>query len=231
MSFIVETEDLCKRYGDKMALDRLTLRLLQGQVTGLLGPNGAGKSTLLKAIVGLLQPSSGKIEVFGRKPHWSVNARIAYLPDRAQWYKYQTVESALHYGERVFPNFNLARAQRMAEQMGLTPSDSVAALSKGLEARLHLILCLAREAELVLLDEPFSGIDLVSREHIIQSIIDSTLEQHQTILITTHEIHEAESIFDHVIFLENGKLILEGETEVLRSEQGSIESIYRGLYR
>jgi len=119
----------------------------------------------------------------------------------------------------------------MAKMMDLELTDKVSALSKGQGARLQVILCLARNVKLVLLDEPFSGIDLVSRERIIQSIIDSMLDKQQTIIISTHEIHEAESLFDHVVFLDQGKLRLEGNAEVLRQENGSIESIYRGLFR
>lgn len=119
----------------------------------------------------------------------------------------------------------------MVKIMDLDLAVQVSTLSKGQEARLHIILCLARRVKLVLLDEPFSGIDLLSRERIIQLIINSMIDQPQTILISTHEIHETEGLFDHVVFLNKGRLVLEGDAEALRQEKGSIESIYRGVFR
>lgn len=231
MNSIIDVQDVCKRYRHTNALDHLSLQFPEGQITGVLGPNGAGKSTLFKMIVGLTKPDSGQLAVLGQTPHWSNNSEIAYLPDRAQWYKSHTIEDALNYATVVFPKFDHNKAIEIAKNMDLDFNARVRTLSKGQEARLHLILCLARKAKLVVLDEPFSGIDLVSRERIIQSIIDSTFEEGKSILISTHEIHEAESLFDHVIFLNQGQLVLQGNAENLRSEKGSIESIYRGLFR
>lgn len=230
MSNAIEIKYLNKFYGSKVALDDLYVTFPDGQITGLLGPNGAGKSTLFKAIVGLVKPQCGNILVFGQHPHWKLNAEIAYLPDRAKWYKTHTIKQALTYALNVLPGFDLPRALELVDLMKLELDDQVSTLSKGQEARLHIILCLARKVKLVLLDEPFSGIDLLSREQIIQTIIDSMINQPQTILISTHEIHEAESLFDHVVFLNKGQLVLEGNAEVLRQEKGSIESIYRGLF-
>lgn len=231
MSSALEINNLCKSYGSKKALTQLTVSFPEGQISGLLGPNGAGKSTLLKVLIGLVKPESGTIRVLGQQPNWKLNAEIAYLPDRAKWYKFHTIEQALSYAFKILPGFDLQRAHQMAKIMDLELNAKVSTLSKGQEARLYVILCLARKVKLVLLDEPFSGIDLVSRERIIQSIIDSMLDNQQTILISTHEIHEAESLFDHVVFLDQGRLILEGNAEALRQENGSIESIYRGLFR
>lgn len=231
MSNALEIKYLSKSYGSKIALDDLTVSFPKGQITGLLGPNGAGKSTLLKAIVGLVKPQFGIIRIFDQPAHWKLNAEISYLPDRAKWYKVHTIKQALTYALNVLPGFDLPRALAMVNIMNLDLDVQVSALSKGQEARLHIILCLARKVKLVLLDEPFSGIDLLSRERIIQFLIDSVIDQPQTIVISTHEIHEAESLFDHVVFINKGQLVLEGNAEALRQEKGSIESIYRGLFR
>lgn len=231
MDYMVETHQLNKSYGRKKALNGLDLLIPEGKVTGLLGPNGTGKSTLLKMIAGLVQPDHGTIHVMGKKPHWSLNTEIAYLPDRGGWYPYQAVREALTYANHIFPHFELERAHEMAVTLGLELDSHVHALSKGMQARLYLIFCLARRVKLVLLDEPFSGIDLVSREKIMQMVIDSLMEHPQTLIISTHEIHEAESLFDHVVFLDQGRQVSTGNTEELRAAHGSVESIYRGLYR
>ena len=222
---------VAKDFEKKPALDHLTVAFPTGQITGLLGPNGAGKSTLLKMLVGLVHQDEGTISVFGRSPSWRNNGEIAYLPDRGRWYALQTIAEALAYAQVIFPAFDLDLARKMADSMDLDPAAQVSTLSKGLEARLNLILCLARRVRLVLLDEPFSGIDLVSRDKITQNIIDSMLDLPKTIIICTHEIHEAESIFDHVIFLDQGRQVLAGNAEQLRAEKGSIESVYRGLFQ
>ena len=231
MNNIIETHGLTKTYNGKPAIDNLTVAFPEGKVSGLLGPNGAGKSTLLKLLVGLAKADSGTITVFGEKPSWAVNARISYLPDRAKWYRHHTVEHALNYSSLIFPSFNLEKAKEKVRFMELDMKSEVGSLSKGHQACLMLAICLARDTGLVLLDEPFSGIDLISRERIIHSIIDSLAEQKQTFIISTHEIYDAESLFDYAVFLDRGKLLKAEEAEALRAGDGSIESNYRRLFR
>jgi len=227
----VSLEGVTKTYGAQRALDSLTLGLSEGQVTGVLGPNGAGKSTLFKAIVGLVRPDKGNIKVLGSKPSWQVNQQVAYLSDQCRWYGSHTVRQAITYAAAVFPLFNTERAEKLVDFMNLDRQATVQTLSKGQEARLKLIICLARDVRLLLLDEPFSGIDLVSREKIIQGLIESFAERKQTIVISTHEIQQAESLFDQVIFIDLGQVVLSGDAETLRQEKGSVESIYRGLFQ
>jgi ABC-2 type transport system ATP-binding protein len=227
----VNLESVTKTYGSQIALDSLTLGLPEGQVTGVLGPNGAGKSTLLKVIVGLVKPDAGSITVLGSKPGWQINEQIAFLSDQCRWYGSHTVRQAIDYASAVFPHFNGERAEYLAKFMKLDYQASVKTLSRGQEARLKLIMCLARDVQLLLLDEPFSGIDLVSREKIIQGLIESFADRQQTIVISTHEIQEAESLFDQVVFIDQGRVVLSGNAETLRQERGSLESIYRGLFQ
>lgn len=231
MNAAIQMLNVNKRYAAKQVITNLTASFPEGQVTGLLGQNGAGKSTLFKILVGLVKPLSGEIKIFGENPSWKLNAQIAYLPDRAQWYKFHTVEQAFHYAEHVFPGFERERAIRMASAMGLDLKQIVGSMSRGQEARLQLILCVARDVKLVLLDEPFSGIDLISRERIIEGIIESMVDRQQTIIISTHEIHEAESLFDHVVLLDQGQVVLSEQAERLREEKGSVESVYREVLR
>lgn len=230
MSAII-MESVTKTYGGLKALDALNLEIPSGQVIGVLGPNAAGKSTLFKAVMGLVKPDAGRITVLGSQPSWRINGQIAYLSDQCRWYQAHTVEQAIEYAELVFPHFNRENAEHLLDSMRLDPGASVASLSKGQEARLKLTLCLAREVQLLLLDEPFSGIDLISREVIIEGLIESFTEKRPTIVISTHEIREVESLFDQVIFLDQGRVRLQGEAEALRAEKGSLESIYRGLYQ
>ncbi len=230
-AYAITCTDVSKSYNDKLALNNLTMQIPKGKVTGILGPNGSGKSTIFKMIMGITNPTSGSVHVFGKEPCWKNNHDIAYLPDRASWYPNQRVKDVIQWGEHLLPNFNWKRAEELLQFMKLDPDMATQGLSKGEEARMLLILCIARDAPLLLLDEPFSGIDLISRERIIAALIDLLSTREQTVVLTTHEIYEAESLFDYVVFLENGRVKDEGEVELLRAQNGSMENMYRALYR
>ncbi|WP_244562784.1 ABC transporter ATP-binding protein [Paenibacillus uliginis] len=227
----VVCKELVKRYKQKLVLNQFTASFPAGKITGLLGQNGAGKSTLLKIIAGLTQPDHGEARVFGQKIHWKQNHDITILSDRTKWYEHHTVLEAIKFSKVLFPSFDLEKALELIQFMELDADQKVHTLSKGQESRLYLVLCLARNTKLVLLDEPFSGIDLVSKEQIIQVIIDYMVESPFTLIISTHEIHETEGLFDHAVFIRNGANVLSGDVEYLRATQGSIETIYRGIYR
>lgn len=230
-SYAITCTDIIKMYHKQAALNGLNLNIPRGKVTGILGPNGSGKSTFFKLVMGMTKPSSGSIHVLGTEPGWKINRSVAYLPDRASWYPNQRIKDVLDWGEHLLPGFNRNKAVELLKFMKLDANRSTNGLSKGEEARMLLILCIARDVPLILLDEPFSGIDLISREKIIASLIELLSEGEQTVVLTTHEIYEAESLFDYVVFIEDGRVIKEGVTEELRAEYGSMENLYRELYR
>ncbi|MCL6517907.1 ATP-binding cassette domain-containing protein, partial [Alicyclobacillus sp.] len=155
----VRLKNVTKVYGRRRALDGVTLEIPHHRVVGILGPNGAGKSTLFRLLTGLARPDAGEIHVFGEAPGWRTNRRIAYLPDRARWYRDHTGEDAIRWAETFLPGFDAAAARRFAEFMKLDLRQRAGDMSRGQEARLMLILCLARKVPLVVLDEPFTGID------------------------------------------------------------------------
>lgn len=229
--YAVACMNVHKQYKDKSALKGISLQIPKGKVTGILGPNGSGKSTLFKLIMGITKPTSGYIQVLNAAPSWQINRDIAYLPDRASWYPNHTVKNVIDWAEHLLPRFNRNKAEELLSFMKLDQDMVTQGLSKGEEARMLLILCIARDVPLILLDEPFSGIDLISREKIIAALIDLLSEGEQTVILTTHEIYEAESLFDHVIFLEDGRVKKEGVVEELRTQHGSMENMYRELYR
>ncbi|MDD9148355.1 MULTISPECIES: ABC transporter ATP-binding protein [unclassified Sporolactobacillus] len=228
---VISAKELTKRYGSRAAVENLTLNVGKGRVLGVLGANGAGKSTFFRMIVGLVRPDNGQIEVLGKEPGWRSDAEIAYLPDRARWYSDYTADQGIEWGSRFLPGFDREEAGRLAEIMRLPRDLKASEMSKGQEARLMLILCMARRVPLVILDEPFSGIDGSSREHIIDVLIDALSEKQQTLLISTHEIYEAEGLFDDVVFLRQGRVALSGEAESLRRQYGSIDALSKKLYR
>ncbi len=231
MNPIVSCQQVTYRYGKKLAINQLTASFPQGQAIGLLGENGAGKSTLLKLITGIMQPNAGQIKVFGETPNWQTLKRISYLGDRAQWYKFHRIQEAIQFAQQLCPNFQLSRAEHYLEFLKLNPQDFVESLSKGQMMRLQLLLCLSRDVDLYILDEPFSGIDLISREKIIELLIELLAERTATFIISTHEIYETEGLFEYVFLLKNGKIVKKGKTDQLRAELGSIQNVYREVFR
>lgn len=226
----VTCTDLKKRYGTRIALDGVTLEIPSGRIVGVLGPNGSGKSTLFRAMMGLTHLEAGTIRIMGAPPGWETNANIAYLPERARWYPGHTVQHAIQWGDALLPHFDRARATQLAKEMQLDLHQKIDGMSRGTEARLMFILCLARQVPLMILDEPFSGIDLISREQIIAALITWVSEQDTTVILSTHEISEAESLFDYIVFLRNGQSVQQGDADELRRAHGSIRDIMRNWY-
>lgn len=220
-----------KRYGNRVALNHFTVAIPKGRLVGIFGPNGSGKSTLFRTLMGITRPDAGIVQVLGKPPGWQTNAEVAYLPDRARWYENHTVEDAIHWGERLFPSFDYSHAITLADGMGLDRRQSVAGMSRGTEARLMLLMCLARKVPLLILDEPFSGIDLVSRDNIVNALLDYAGDQDSTVLMSTHELADTESIFDYAVFLQHGQVLRAGDVDALRQEYGSMQDMMRILYR
>lgn len=227
----IEVRALCKRYGRTWALRGIDFRLEEGMVLGLLGPNGSGKSTLLRILAGVGRPTSGEVRVLGQAPGRATKARVAFVPEVEHIYRWMRVADALKFQEGFFADFRPARALELLEFMGLDQAAPVGSLSRGQRARLKLVLALARDARLVLLDEPFAGIDPPSRERILQGLLRAYRED-RTMVIATHVVGEAEKLFDRVVFLSRGEVFLSGEAEELRQRHGkSIEQIFREGYQ
>ncbi len=228
---VIHCENVTKRYGKNNALNHLTLDIPENRIVGILGPNGAGKSTFFRLLMGHVHPTAGIVQVLGSRPGWEQNHQIAFLPDRVRWYGDYTVAQTIQYGKNFLPAFDVEKAHELADGMKLELKMLTRDMSRGQEAKLMLLLCMARQVPLVILDEPFAGIDLIAKEQIMEVIIDLASSREQTILVSTHEIAETEGLFDHVVFFKEGESILSGDVEELRSKQGSLQSIYRNLYR
>ncbi|MEC0234613.1 ABC transporter ATP-binding protein [Paenibacillus kribbensis] len=228
---IVAASQLTKQYGSKKALDHLDVVIPAGRIVGVLGPNGCGKSSLFRAITGLIRPDRGELHVLGQKPGWETNRGISYLPDRARWYPNHTVQQTLEWGQSFLPGFNMKDAHKLADHMDVELELKMTGLSRGQEARVLLILCLAREVPLMILDEPFAGIDILSREAIVAGIIDYLQDRQQSILISTHDIQEVEGLFDYTVMMDRGRVIWSGDSDDLRAEHGSLNQVFRNLYK
>lgn len=228
---VIELSGIHKRYLLKHALRGIDLQIKRGTIVGLLGPNGSGKSTLLKMLAGLIYPTSGTILVNGREPDVRNKAHIAYLPEIDNLYGWMTVKETLDFISGFYADWEPDKATAMTAALELDPKMKVRNLSKGLRARLKLIAALSRGVPLVLLDEPFSGIDPASRGRIIRSIVSEFRADEQTIVLSTHSVKESEPMFDEVIFLKDGKVHVHDTAENLRAEYGcSLENLWEKVY-
>ncbi|KYH35540.1 ABC transporter ATP-binding protein YtrB [Clostridium tepidiprofundi DSM 19306] len=230
MDYVLQTRDLCKNYGKKIALTKLNLKLEKGKILGLLGPNGSGKTTLIKIITGLLRESSGQILVSGMKPGVESKKIVSYLPDKNYIYKWMKIEDAVQLFKDFYDDFDENKMNELLKFMKLDKNMKVTSLSKGMTEKLNLSLVLSRRAKLYVLDEPIAGVDPVAREKILDAIINNYAEN-SSMIITTHLVKDIERIFDDVAFISYGRIIKEGNAEELRIQNNkSIDEIYREIF-
>lgn len=215
---MIEFNQVSKYFGRVHALDNIQLQMTSGRVIGLFGPNGAGKSTTLKMIAGLNRPDRGQVLVDGLNP-WNTRDRVAYLPEIDHLYTWMTVEQAAGFLRSFYQDWDQEKYQSLLAYLGLDEAMRIGKISKGQRAKVKLLLALARRSSYLLLDEPLSGIDLLTREEIINSVIHDYREGEQTIIISTHEIGEVEGLVDDVIFIQQGKIVLSGNAEDLREQK------------
>jgi len=228
---LLVVRDLRKDYGPRRALDGCSLRLGPGTILGLLGPNGSGKSTLLKIIAGLAHCSGGEVLIAGRRPGRATKRLVAYLPEGDCLYSGQTVRSLLGWVSSFYDDWDSTRAAGLVDFMGLEPALPVEDLSRGMRARLKMVLALSRNARLALLDEPLAGIDPLSRSRIVRAMVQECRGEGQSIVVASHEVRHLEGALDEVAFLEAGRVKLTGVVEDLRRRHGrSLEELFEEVY-
>jgi len=216
-------KNLTKRHAGKKALNGLNMTIESGQIVGLLGPNGSGKTTLMKTIAGLLTPDAGEISLRDK-------SQIAFLPDKMVFPDWMKVSDAFTYYQRMYPDYDPAKAAEMHTLLNLTPTDKITKLSKGMQERVALGVTFARKAPLYLLDEPLGGIDPVGRHKVLESII-AAHNPDSSILLSTHLIKDVEAVFDSVLFIKKGQIVFEGNCEDMRGQSGKkVEDMYLEVF-
>lgn len=229
---MIEVKNVVKKYKRFKALDDVTVNVEEGKITCILGINGVGKSTLLKSIMGLIPINSGEILIDGEKIGPEVYNKISMIPDVNVHYRKMTIEETFNFMEIFYKNWDMDKAYRMLEYFKLSKEKKISELSKGNIARVKLIVGFAQNSKYLLLDEPFSGIDLFTREDFIGAITGEFLEEGSSIILTTHEIEEIEHIADNVILIDNGKVMKVFSAEEEREQFGkSIVDVMREVYR
>jgi ABC-2 type transport system ATP-binding protein len=209
----VEITGLSRRYGSKLALNQVSLRVKRGRVFGLVGANGAGKTTLIKHLLGRLKPESGTVRVFGFDPvadPVAVLSRTGYLSENRDLPAWMRVDELLRYTEAFYPKWDMAYAEELRRQFGLDPRAKIKTLSRGENAKAGLLIALAYRPELLLLDEPSSGLDPVVRRDILEAIIRTVADEGRTVFFSSHLLEEVERVADDLAMMFNGRIVLAG---------------------
>lgn len=231
MSIVLQTDALVKDYGNKIALAGINLNLESGKIIGLLGSNGSGKTTFLKLTAGILTPTTGNISVCGIPVGVETKRLVSFLPERTYLNDWMRISEMLEYFADFYEDFDMERAKRMLLSLGVDENAKLRTLSKGTREKVQLVLVMSRRAKLYLLDEPIAGVDPVAREFILETIL-SNRNPDSTILISTHLISDVEKVLDEVIFIRDGKILLQSDTETIRTEQEkTIDEYFREVYK
>ncbi|MBP3953341.1 ATP-binding cassette domain-containing protein [Bacillus suaedae] len=216
---MISIQHVSKKFLSKSALENVSLELESGKIIGLVGENGSGKSTTLKLIAGLNKPTKGTITINGVPSTHRIANQVAYLSELDEYYSFYNVGETIDFHASQFPDFNKEKAEEIREFMNLDRNAKLKHLSKGNRGRLKIVLTLAREVPVILMDEPLSGLDPMVRESIVKGLISFIDLEKQVVLITTHEIKEIETILDDVIVIKDGSIIGHHNVESLRIEQ------------
>ena len=214
---VVSARGLRKTYKNKVALDDAAFEIPAGRIVGLIGPNGAGKTTALKAILGLI-PFEGDLRVLGRDPRTErdeLMRDVCFIADVAVLPRWIRVKEAIEFVAGVHPRFDRAKCERFLAHTQLKPQMRVRELSKGMIVQLHLALVMAIDARLLVLDEPTLGLDILYRKQFYQRLLEDYFDEEKTILVTTHQVEEIEHILTDVMFIRDGKVVLNNDMETL----------------
>src|SRR5262245_1104141 len=216
---VIDVNDLYRSFGPKSALNGVTFRASAGQVYGLVGANGAGKTTLLKHLLGLLRAASGSVRVFGLDPVREpvrVLGRIGYLSEERELPEWMRIDELMSYTQAYHPTWDMSYARELIGTFGLDPSKKVKELSKGVRAQAGLVAAVAHRPELLILDEPSSGLDAVVRRDILDAIVRTVADDGRTVIFSSHLLEEVERMSDHLTMLQDGRVVLSGALEDVR---------------
>ena len=207
---VVQARNLSKRYGATVALDNVNLDIQPGRIVGLVGPNGAGKTTALKAILGLAE-FDGQLSVMGLDPRThrtELMQQISFIADVAVLPRWLRVGDAVDFVGGVHPRFSREKCLAFLARTKIQPTQRVRELSKGMIVQLHLALIMAIDAKLLILDEPTLGLDILYRKEFYNSLLSDYFDHEKTILVTTHQIEEIEHILTDLLFIKEGRIVL-----------------------
>ena len=229
MEQLINVENLHKAYGSKVVLDGISFNAAPGQIIGLLGPNGCGKTTLIKILTGLIKDHTGTVRINNEEPDAYTKSIVAYLPEKSYLPDWMRPIDALNYFSDFYKDFDKDKALMMVSRFGLDLKQRVKTMSKGQQEKLRLLLVICRNAELYILDEPLGGVDPAARAKILDLILENRAAS-STVLISTHLISDVESIFDRVLMISEGHLIVNAHVNELRENGKTVEEVFKEVF-
>ena len=223
---MLQAKNLSKKYNGRTALDHVNVEMGDGKIYAFLGPNGSGKTTFMKIIASLTKQSEGELLLDGKALSIKSRADVAYLPTETHAYPFMTVGE---YYKTFFKDFDEIRYKSWVERMKIPFRTPFKVLSSGMDKKVRVAATLAREAKVLILDEPFNGVDLLAREEIEKMILE-VMSDNRTIILSSHLVEEVESYVNFALFFNEGRLLAMEDVEELRSSRGmSITDRYREL--
>ena len=229
MEQLITVENLHKSYGSKVVLEDLSFTAAPGQIIGLLGPNGCGKTTLIKVLTGLIKDHTGTVRINNEEPDAYTKSIVAYLPEKTYLPDWMRPLDAINYFSDFYKDFDKDKAMTMVSCFGLDMKQRVKTMSKGQQEKLRLLLVICRNAELYILDEPLGGVDPAARAKILDLILENRAAS-STVLISTHLISDVEYIFDRVLMINEGHLIVNKHVNELRESGKSVEEVFKEVF-
>jgi len=225
----IRIEGFTKRFGTRTAVDDLSLAVPRGSVFGLLGQNGAGKSTTIRTLLNLLQPTTGRLTVLGHDSvagSVAIRQRTGYLPEQPDYYSWMTVNEVVRFNAAFFDRWDAVLAADLIERLELPRDRRLKELSRGMQAKVGLALALGSRPDLLILDDPTSGLDAVVRREFLEAMIANVQAEGGTVLFSTHLLHEMERIADEVAILHEGKLVVRDSLERLKRLTKRVRCVY-----
>jgi ABC-2 type transport system ATP-binding protein len=216
---VVDVSDLSRTFGERRALDGVSFEATEGRVYGVVGANGAGKTTLLKHLLGLLRAATGSVRVFGLDPvrdPVGVLRRVGYLSEERELPEWMRVDELMRYTQAYHPTWDASYAHQLLDSFALDPARKVKELSKGMRAQAGLVAAVAHRPELLILDEPSSGLDAVVRRDILDAIVRTVADDGRTVIFSSHLLDEVERMSDHVTMIHQGGVTLSGALDDVR---------------
>ena len=217
MSSLVSARNVSKSYGSLKAVDDVSFEIEKGRIMGLIGPNGAGKTTLLKALLGLTD-CQGSLSVLGLDPfrqRKELMQNICFIADVAVLPRWIRVNQLLDFLQTIHPRFSRSRAEELIAKTKIRPKAKVHELSKGMVTQLHLSIIIAIDAKLLVLDEPTLGLDIIFRKEFYDNLLNDYFDEGRTIIITTHQVEEIENLLSDVMFINDGRIVLDASMDNL----------------
>ena len=224
MPALIEAQDLTKKYGAHVALDRANFAVEAGRIVGLIGPNGAGKTTALRAILGLTA-YDGRLKVLDREPfreRAELMRDTCFIADVAVLPAWLRVDQAVDFVAGVHPRFRRDRASAFLAKTQITGKRRMRELSKGLKTQVHLALTMAIDAKLLVLDEPTLGLDILARRAFYDALVNDYMDETRTILITTHQVEEVENLLTDVLFIDRGRIVLDSSLDDIATRYAAV---------